>query len=960
MPRTRSAAFPALARALAKIPAELRSAAIRVGLAVAIAAALTCLAIVALWGPFDTRTDVVGYPAFAAFNVDNYLHAYYLTVGFFPLATLAIFAALTRLAPRLGLASPPNRGPIRPADSAPATGSPLVAEPEAEQLGESRQRAVRAARTGFVGAVLGLEIGVAIDSTWIGLPIGIVAYFLLAVALATGLGRWRLRHWPLEARLGAVNSLAAPLAVAGLLAVSASTGVQVKDGGQTVGYNWLPVWIALPLAGALLAALVAGLRRAGGSAGVPRVERAALILIVAPVALFVLTAVLQGNALGVYGDNPSVDLFHSGEQLAASRLVGDGWLPWRDLVLTHGLLSDGFAPLVGHAAFEDSRWGAIAGLTVLLRPIYLISVYFLCVYLFGRNWLFLLLVVLLAAATSLGPELRLLSGENFRFIAWPLILLALAATLDRPSPARSVGLAFLSLGQAIVTPEALPALLAVGLVLAAYEWYWRRPGMPPAAAYRRSIWFAGAVLAIATAFAIFLAAEGALGDFLYVSAALVQGHALKGGIPPATFELPDPQFYFVALAPVIALLISIAFAITRLRLRRVPRTEDWVMGAVAIFLLLYYTKFVARMDLVHLYQPYSIAFPLLLYIVYRAATAADATLRRTAPESLAVRLSLHPVSLLLVALAVAFTPGRIYNRLDRTPASYRPTIKEQPQIARLGFQDDVDVGMYRDLGRVIDAYLPPQDKLFDFTNEPALFFYVLNREPSTRWFDAALTLTTRTQEDQIRLLRRDPPKLIVFDSTAAIGLSNWDGISTAVRDYEVSRWILEHYRPLLTSHLHTFYIRRESPLASKRLHLEESPITDRVEFQTQRCNWGKLPSLLKGSGMPSADASSIEIDVAGKPGRLVLEPPSGERWSDFRWLELAAGPSGFAGSDLALHDRNGRSSPQRQIVFKTIGNSARSYVVPVSSCAQWYGYGRRPLRLDFDPAQDIAAVRLIR
>ena len=60
MPRTRPAAFPGLARALAKVPAERRSAAIRVSLAVGLAAALTCLAIVALWGPFDTRTDVVG------------------------------------------------------------------------------------------------------------------------------------------------------------------------------------------------------------------------------------------------------------------------------------------------------------------------------------------------------------------------------------------------------------------------------------------------------------------------------------------------------------------------------------------------------------------------------------------------------------------------------------------------------------------------------------------------------------------------------------------------------------------------------------------------------------------------------------------------------------------------------------------------------------------------------------
>ena len=564
MPRTRPAAFPGLARALAKVPAERRSAATRVGLAVGLAAALTSLAIVALWGPFDTRTDIVGYPAFAAFNVDNYLHAYYLVVGFFPLAALAIFAVLLT-SPRFGLAPAPDRGPIRPAAPAPPPDSPLVAEPAAEQLDESRQRLVRAARTGFVGAVLGLEIGVAIDSIWAGLLIGIAAYSALAVAVAALLGRRPLGEWPFDARLAAVNSLAAPLAVAGLLAVSASTGVHARRDGQTVGYDWLPVWVALPLAGALLAALAAGLRRAGGPLRAIRVERTALLLVVAPVALFVLAAVLQGNALGVYGDSPSVDLFHSGSSSWPrdwSARAGFPGATWCSATVC--------SPTALHhwSATRSSVTAAgapIAGLTLLLRPLYLIGVYFLCVYLFGRNWLFLLLVGLLAVATSLGPELRLLAGENFRFILWPLILLLLAATLDRPSAPRSVGLAFLALGQAIVTPEAVPALLAVGLVLVAYEWYWRRPGTSLAAAYRRCAWFGAAVLCLAAAFAIFLAAEGALGDYLYVSGALLQGHALKGGIPPATFELPDLQFYFVALAPVAAILIGIAYAATRLR-----------------------------------------------------------------------------------------------------------------------------------------------------------------------------------------------------------------------------------------------------------------------------------------------------------------------------------------------------------------------------------------------------------
>ena len=165
------------------------------------------------------------------------------------------------------------------------------------------------------------------------------------------------------------------------------------------------------------------------------------------------------------------------------------------------------------------------------------------------------------------------------------------------------------------------------------------------------------------------------------------------------------------------------------------------MGAVAIFLLLYYPKFIARMDIVHLYQPYSIALPLLLYIVYRFAGAAETALRARAPNSLSARLTAHPVSLLLVALVIAFNPGHLYNRVANSPKAYRPQIARDPQIPRLGFQNDVDVSMYRDLRRVVDGYLRPGDRLFDFTNEPTVFFYVLDRDPSTRWFVAVLTLS---------------------------------------------------------------------------------------------------------------------------------------------------------------------------------------------------------------------------
>ena len=941
--------------------AELRrSAAIRVSAAVGVAAGLTALFVAIAWAPFDTRSDVVGYPAFNAFNPQNYLHAYYLVVGFFPVAALLLFLGLTRIGPAIGLPVPPPRGPLRPA-TAPQAQPALVPDPPLESFPADRQRLIRAARVGFVAALVGLEAGIVANSLLTAFLPAAAAYVLLVLGIARTLSRSPRNRRSFEEWLAAVNAVGATLTVAGLVAMSSITGVRVHSSGQTVHYHWLPAWLGLPVTAALVGVVVTALRRAAHAARALAIERAALVLVAAPVCLFALVAVIHSEAGGVYGDAPSADLFHSGEQLVGARLVADGWLPWRDVVLVHGLLSDAVGPIVGEAIFGDSRWGNVAGITMVLHPLYLVSVYLLCVYLFGRNWVFLLLTGVLAIGTSLGPEWTGFSGENFRLLLWPLVLLALAATLNRPTPARAVGLATLVVAQTIVTPEAAPAALAVALILVGYEWYWRRPGMRFGSAYRRSLWFAGTCAGLAGLFCVFLATQGALGDFFYVSTELVRGHVLKGGLPPSEFLPPFAQYYFVALAPPAALLICFAYAVAQLRLRRPLRTEDWVMGAAAIFLLFYYPKFLARTDVQHLYQPYSVAFPLLLFIAYRAVAAAERQIRARAEGGLALRFTAHPVSFAITAVVAALASYPLWDRVQDAPASYRAQVERGPRIARLGYQTGVDVSMYRDLDRVIDAYLAPRDKLVDFTNEPALFLYVLDRDPSTRWFSADLTLTAELQQDQIRLLRKARPKLVVFDSTKLIGLANWDGIPTMVRDYEISQWILDHYRPLLTTHRHTIYARRDLPPPSTTgLDPEQAPKTRGIEFQTQRCDWGKAPNFLSGPGAPPPDAHIVDLRVERQASnQLRIEPPAGSRWSDFRWLQLDAGSAGFVDADLVLHDRPASPGPQHEIAFETIDRSPHRYAVAVGSCAQWHGY-RGPLYLQSDPAQDISTVRLIR
>src|SRR5439155_8330268 len=136
------------------------------------------------------------------------------------------------------------------------------------------------------------------------------------------------------------------------------------------------------------------------------------------------------------------NVFEEGQGLASARLVTQGAFPWRDFFAAHGLLEDTFRPLIGSTVLDPSRWGSIAGSTLLLSPLYLVSMYLLFVYLFRRRWP-LLIVSGLVLIGPFGPQ-------NWRLILWPIVLLLLAALLAKPSLPRSVGFTGLLLAQAII------------------------------------------------------------------------------------------------------------------------------------------------------------------------------------------------------------------------------------------------------------------------------------------------------------------------------------------------------------------------------------------------------------------------------------------------------------------------------------------------------------------------------
>jgi hypothetical protein len=899
----------------------------------------------------SAHTDVVGYPTHANFNVEAYFQSYWVVVLLFPLVALLVFLAVTFIARRVGLA--PR------IDAAPAAMS-IAAESEAA-LPAARQLLIQAGRLIVVGAALATEVAVAWASNPLGygetLVVGIGLYALVVISAAVSWHLFRRDRRAWTSRIAVLNAMLGPLTVFGLLGVSVASRVSVISTGEVRSFHWLPIWVAA--LGSLVALTAVGglLYRSRSDSDVAKLERNIVLVIVGSVAMFLVVASMPGE-LGPFS------VFEEGQGLASVRLATQGLFPWRDFVAAHGLLEDTFRPLFGSIVFEATRWGSVAGYTMVLYPLYITFLYLLFVYLFRDKWPFLVLSCIFLLSAYIGID-------NFRFVLWPLVLLLLAAVLAVPSLLRISAFVVLLLAQAILVPESIFAVPACGVIVLLYEVFHFDRGRRLLGNFRRTIAFSVAGLAVLAAFFLFLASQEALGSFFFYYRIAAETRSLAGGIrfQDQLAQSPQPALdQFAAIVPPAAILISYWYAAARVW-KRIPfERADWVMGAVAIFVLFYYEKFLSRAD-GHVYEPYAIAVPLLLYIAYRVVRAVERWLQeRRVGAMLARYVTRNPVGLVLLALYTLNVPG-LTARLQQLPHQVQATVNQPAWQRSLGYAtpDGLDRRLYTDLNQVLSAYVRPGDQIFDFANEPGIYYYLFNYRPTARYYIVNLQMAQDAQQDLLVGLRRARPKLVVFNDTL-LGLPSWDGIPNMVRHYDISQYILDNYRPLAMVDGQMLFVDKNvsvAPPSSLGLRLTQPLVTDDLLFRAQQCDWGYVPNFF--SVTPSTSAGRAPLTVAtgrtvvtsatGQAPGLELRLPHSAHWTDYQWIEIQTATS-FHDDSFALYDQV-RTGENREIQFKTMNDSPKRYLVRVGSCAQWHGYAGDRLVLRHTNPEDITAVRLI-
>ena len=778
----------------------------------------------------DIQTDIVGNPIFTGFNVRRYSFDFLLLTVALPLLTGGFFYAFERLTGRSVGAGPfPEWLP----QSVPAS------EPDPDQLDRREAWASPYLRLTAVGALLALAVAVQVSasSSWLLtllVPVTL-GYVLVARGIAAAVAR--SGRATIDQATAAVNAIFAGFSLLVLAVASHAAVIKVVAPPSTAHYPFAPAW-ALIAAGLIAGAVVTVLIVRSAPARWRRIELVTLLSLVSGVAVYLLIAQMAGQ------QGPP-DLFHDGERLGASRLVSTGAFPWRDILFPHGLLSDVGLPALDRSAIDDSRWGMFAGRAMLEAPLFWVSSFLLCAWLFRRNWLFLV-----------GAELMLAFGwidtiDNDRMMLLPLGLLALAALLARATWPRAIALMAVTLAQAIAVPEATGYSAAIWAVVVAFEIVHRRCPQDAQHPWARTLRIAVAGAGWSLAFAVYLVANHALDDFFEYYKTFVGGHDLTGGLP---LVWADPGFDFKVIFPVVVILVAWAYAGVRIWTRRWFTIADWVVGASILGLIPYYLKFLTRADAGHLYQVAAVAIIPALYVVYRVIEVIDERGRRSGHRWLGWR----PATVVFLAVVVVGAPASALTRAKTLPTRLTGIAFTPRQSDRLGytvagsFPDALPDGVQK----VVDRYTAGGGSVFDFTNSPLLFDYLINDRPATRFYHVSMAIPAAAQQTVIDELEAERPALVAYSSVHH-GLPEWDDIPNPVRHYLISDYLLDNYRPVAKVGDYVFMARDDVPRRPGAAANSRS-----LYFDGFTCDWGLTPEFLDRG--PESGAESVDLPL-GKP-----------------------------------------------------------------------------------------------
>ena len=550
-----------------------------------------------------------------------------------------------------------------------------------------------------------------------------------------------------------------------------------------------------------------------------------------------------------------IDLFHRGESLGPASDLLRGKVPFRDVFALHGLLEDGLLD-----TWLMQLFGRNVNV-VLLRPVVLGSVavamlWYLGMVIFDSIPL-AMLSILLGAVTTVDNEralleilaIALLIGALRRNSRWLAFVSGVAAGVT----------IFYSLDIGLYTVGG-GVLALIGLALLTRR---AKAILPPLLAF-----LAGIAFGVAP-FVIYLAVRGAFGAFVETSFVAIPR------IIDAVWSLPFPDltttfrrnlnlhtladFFLFEHFRFILNPLVIGIALVVLVQRAITRRSDALDGSLAVltaFAILTQRSALGRADFPHQYFSAFLIGPmiLILLVLLGRATARLWSSRDRATQAFIVLAAATIVPLLTVMLWV---PDIANMRLD-------DMTHYLGRVSHIGWVDPAAEEIrarVEGVKAVVDELSKPNEPIFDFSNQPALYFFC-DRPNPTRFYQVPILSPRWYQDETIRALERTKPTLVIRHSPQEFDV--FDGIDNSIRAQAVAAYIDDHYT----------YARSTRGVEIWRRRTDDSPLN--------------LAAYLSRIRIPSLE----ELGTIGERSRVVF-PSAGS---------LPGANGTYWRSDLTLHN----------------------------------------------------------
>ncbi|HEX6160632.1 MAG TPA: hypothetical protein VF111_10730, partial [Thermoanaerobaculia bacterium] len=609
-----------------------------------------------------------------------------------------------------------------------------------------------------------------------------------------------------------------------------------------------------------------------------------------------------------------IDLFHRGESIGPASDYLRGKVPFRDVFALHGMLEDGQLDAWLMQLFGRSLDVAVAR-TVVIGAFLGVSIWFLGVAVFESIPLALLCVAMGAWTTA----------ENDRTFFQVAAVALFWNALRRRSRASAVfsgvfaGIAlFFSYEIGLYT---IVGAIAVSIAIAVLKTRVPWEGLAPLQA---ALFFLLGAAIGAAPFAVYLASRGALDDFVSVSFLTIPR------IIDAVWSLPFPDLvttfrknlslhtlsefvlwekFHLILSP-LTIAVSAIYVIQRWLTRRIEML-DVALLVLTIFSVVTQRTAFGRASFRHQYFAAFLIGPMLVLLGLLAVRRLRALWREGGEGTRAFVVAL--VMMAVPVIAVLFWIPDLVN------ARIHDFIRYDARVLRTERDQRAEDVQWRiaDVTRYIHEVTRPNEPIFDFSNQPAFYFFA-DRPNPTRFYQVPILSPARFQAETIAALERARPKIVIRRSPE--GFDWFDGVPNDLRAQAVSRYIDDCYSFWKSVRGVELWMRRAGvkprPLAQ---YLESIRLPARKELVSSGVSRLVFPAV---GSVPGANGSFWQSDLTlhnpfRDPIAVSLRLVAGERSIDrritlasrqtVRWADVARnffGVEGVVGTLWVEHREN--------------------------------------------------------